>query len=326
MPLGEFQLIERYFRRDGVVPESVVLGIGDDAAVVRVPAGQELAVAIDTLVAGVHFPVETAAADVGHKALAVNLSDLAAMGADPAWATLALTLPEPDEAWIAGFAEGFFELADDCGLTLIGGDTTRGPLTVSVQVAGHVPAGGALRRQGARPGDQIWLTGTVGDAALALAALKQRCSVSAEEMMRLRARLDRPQPRLAEGQLLRGLAHAVIDVSDGLGADLDHILDASGVGATIHAVKLPLSGAMERYLGATGDWALPLGGGDDYELCFTAPESARSTIEARFAEVGTAVTVIGRIDGRPGLRCVVEDGEILDPRALGYQHFSGSVE
>ncbi len=323
MSLGEFQLIERYFKRGYPQREDVVLGVGDDAAVVRVPAGQELVVAIDTLVAGVHFPDATAPAAVGHKALAVNLSDLAAMGADPAWATLALTLPRPDAAWVQGFAEGFLQLADHAGVALVGGDTTRGALTVSVQVAGYVPAGAALQRRGAKPGDQIWVTGQLGDAALALAALQERVVLQDDELAALRARLDYPAPRLAEGRALRGLAHAAIDLSDGLGADLGHVLDASGVGATLHAARLPLSAAVERYVSTSGDWAMVLGGGDDYELCFTAPETAHQEIEARFAELGTSGTVIGRIDERSGLRCVIEDGEILDPRSLGFQHFAG---
>ncbi|KAA3628876.1 MAG: thiamine-phosphate kinase [Proteobacteria bacterium] len=326
MSLGEFQLIDRYFKRDYTKRDDVVLGIGDDAAVVRLPAGQELAVAIDTLVAGVHFPRDIAPRDIGHKALAVNLSDLAAMGAEPAWATLALTLPEPDEQWVHAFASGFFALADSTGVALIGGDTTRGPMTISVQVAGHVPQGSALRRHGARPGDQVWVTGTLGDAALALAGLQGRAEVAVTDRSTLGARLDRPIPRIAEGCALRGLAHAAIDISDGLGADLGHLLDASGVGATIHATRLPLSAAMERHLGTSGNWALPLGGGDDYELCFTAPESARGAIEARFARLGTRCTAIGRIDERPGLRCIIADGEIIDPRTLGYQHFTGAGE
>lgn len=326
MPLGEFQLIDRYFRRDYPKREDVVLGIGDDAAVVRLPSGQELVVAIDTLVAGVHFPDDTAPEVIGYKALAVNLSDLAAMGAEPAWATLALTLPEPDEAWVREFAAGFFELANSVGLALIGGDTTRGALTVSVQVAGHVPEGRALRRRGALPGDQVWVTGTLGDAALALAAHLGGIAVESADRAVLRARLDRPTPRLAEGRAVRDLAHAAVDVSDGLGADLGHLLDASGVGATIHAARLPLSAALERHVAASGDWALPLGGGDDYELCFAAPVTAQAEIERRCAELGTRCTVIGRIDERPGLRCVVEDGEILDPRTLGFQHFAGGGE
>lgn len=326
MSLGEFQLIDRYFKRDYPRRDDLVLGVGDDAAVVRVPAGQELVVAIDTLAAGVHFPIDTAPQAIGHKSLAVNLSDLAAMGADPAWATLALTLPEPDEAWVQEFASGFFQLADQVGLALIGGDTTRGALTVSVQVAGHVPVGGALRRVGARPGDQVWVTGSVGDAALALAVLQGRLELSADDLAALRIRLDRPTPRLAEGRALRGLARAVIDISDGLGADLGHLLESGTIGATIHATQLPLSAPMERYVGTSGDWALALGGGDDYELCFTAPEAARGEIEARFARLGTRCTAIGRIDERPGLRCVIEDGEIIDPRTLGYQHFAGDQD
>lgn len=321
MPLSEFQLIHRFFER-AAHSEHVALGPGDDAALVRVPAGCELAVAIDTLVAGVHFPADTTAADVGYKSLAVNLSDLAAMGAEPAWATLALTLPGADEEWVREFAAGFFALADAAGLALIGGDMTQGPLTVSVQVAGHVPAGQALRRSGARNGDQVWVTGTVGDAALALAHLAGGVVVPAASLDSVLARLNRPQPRLREGAALRGIATAAIDLSDGLGADLGHVLEASGVGATIHAERLPLSAALRGQLAAGGAWNFALGGGDDYELCFTAPPEHQSAITQRFDELGTRCTCIGRIEDAAGLRCVMPDGETIDPRTLGYDHFA----
>ncbi len=324
MSLNEFQLIHRFFERNSR-SENITLGVGDDAALVRVPSDHELVIAIDTLVDGVHFPVDTCAADIGYKALAVNLSDLAAMGADPSWATLALTLPESDTEWLTGFAGGFFELADEWGVSLIGGDTTHGPLTVSVQVAGHVPTGQALRRSGARVGDQIWVTGTLGDAALALAHVKDRLRLSPVSFEQSLVRLNRPTPRLREGSALREIATAAIDISDGLGADLGHVLEASSVGATLYAERLPLSKILREQFGSHMDWNLPLGGGDDYELCFTASPDKQPMIEERFHELGTACTRIGSIEEQSGLRCVMPDGKTIDPRALGYDHFGEDV-
>jgi len=320
--LSEFQLIHRFFDRTAG-SEHVALGVGDDAAVVAVPADHELVVAIDTLVAGVHFPIDTCAADIGYKALAVNLSDLAAMGADPAWATLALTLPESDAAWLEAFAGGFFELADAWDVSLIGGDTTHGPLTVTVQIAGHVPAGQALRRSGARAGDEVWVTGTLGDAALALSHWEGGARLSADALEQALRRLNRPMPRLREGLALRSVAHAAIDISDGLGADLGHILEASGVGATLQLEALPLSRSVRDQFGSGADWRLPLAGGDDYELCFTAPPDKRSKIVACFEALATPCTCIGSIEALPGLRCVTPEGTRIALDSLGYDHFIG---
>lgn len=320
MSIGEFQLIHRFFER---TPDSehVSLGVGDDAALVSVPPGCELAVAIDTLVAGVHFPVDTAPGDIGHKALAVNLSDLAAMGAEPVWATLALTLPESDESWLRAFASGFFELADVHGVSLIGGDTTHGPLTVTVQVAGHVPVGAALRRRGAREADQIWVTGTLGDAALALKHELGRTVLAADTYQTLARRLHRPTPRLSVGRALRGVATAAIDISDGLCADLGHILTASHIGATIFTERLPLSDAVRGYLADNAEWQLPLAGGDDYELCFTAPSDKSDVIKNMAAKLAVRCTCIGHIEEHIGLRCVSIDGGTFEPEAPGYDHF-----
>ncbi|MGD8630613.1 MAG: thiamine-phosphate kinase, partial [Gammaproteobacteria bacterium] len=232
----EFDIIGRYFRRQPVKRKDVLTGIGDDAAVLHLPVDRELLLCIDTLVAGVHFPAGTPAAAIGHKALAVNLSDLAAMGAEAAWATLALTLPEPDPVWLEAFSGGFFALAGRHRVQLVGGDTTRGPLTVTVQAHGFAPQGQALRRTGARPGDRIYVTGTLGDAGL---ALHLRDAAAAE----LRVRLDYPEPRLDAGSLLRGLASAVIDISDGLLADLGHLLEDKGLGASLQVDGLPRSRA-----------------------------------------------------------------------------------
>ncbi len=316
---GEFSLIDRYFA--GLTPprDDVRLGIGDDAALLAMPAGQDLVLATDTLVAGVHFPGATAPEAVGHKALAVNLSDLAAMGAEPAWATLALTLPEADAAWLAGFAAGFGALAAAHGVALVGGDTTRGALTVTVTLAGRVPSGEALTRAGARPGDGIWVTGSLGDAGMALALLEAGKPVPEA----LRRRLDRPEPRLAAGRALRGLATAAIDVSDGLAADLGHLLQASGVGARVAAERLPRSAALRA---AQADEAeglrLALGAGDDYELCFTLPPAAEAAMNTRMAAIGWPVTWIGEIEAEPGLRLIDADGRER-PAPGGFDHFGG---
>ncbi len=323
MPLSEFEIIERYFRRHAGARDDVVLGIGDDAALVRPPPGLELALAIDTLVSGVHFLPSTDPAALGHKALAVNLSDLAAMGAEPAWATLSLTLPAADEEWLEPFAAGFAALARNHGVALIGGDTTRGPLSITVQVAGLIPPGQALRRSGAQPDDLIWVTGTLGDAALALRCLEGTAKVARARLGPLLQRLERPLPRVREGQALRGVASAAIDVSDGLAADLGHLLAAERHGATLHAARLPLSAPVQEQVAATGDWMLALAGGDDYELCFTTDARHRAEVESRFTALGTPCACIGQVRAHPGLRVVLEGGEVLDPAGAGYRHFGG---
>ncbi|VAW78114.1 Thiamine-monophosphate kinase, partial [hydrothermal vent metagenome] len=275
MPDSEFDIIERYFQRSQPMRDDVLLGIGDDAALLRVPAGKQLVVAVDTLVAGRHFPKQTSAADIGHKALAVNLSDLAAMGATPAWATLALTLPTADTAWLQAFSSGFFQLADEYAITLIGGDTTRGPLSITVQVHGFVEPGRALQRSTARPGDAVYVSGTLGEAACALQ------KILADEMPEaaLLQRLNRPQPRVALGQSLAGLASAAIDISDGLLADLGRLLTASSCGATLWPDRLPCSSALQ-HLPAGQARDCQFNGGDDYELCFTLPEDKRKALAA----------------------------------------------
>ncbi len=321
MPLTEFNLIERYFSRHGDSRDDVVLGIGDDAALVRVPEGMELVLAIDTLVAGVHFPVNTDATSIGHKALAVNLSDLAAMGAEPAWATLALTLPAADAQWLDDFSRGLFALADRHEVQLIGGDTTHGPLTITVQAHGFVPAGQALRRAGAQPGDLIYVTGTLGDAGLALLALQEEVKLPLKDRAFVVERLNRPEPRVALGQALRGIAHSTIDISDGLAADLTHILDASRIGATIQVERLPLSPVLQEYFHMIGGWIVPLASGDDYELCITVPPDQQAALESVCAQLDCRCTWIGSINKRLGLHCLMDDGaEIGAPS--GYQHFT----
>ena len=315
---GEFDLIARIRARVGERAD-VVLGIGDDAAVLTVPADRQLVVAMDTLNAGVHFPAETAPADLGWKALAVNLSDLAAMGALPAWCTLSLSLPEGDAAFVDGFLDGFLSLAVAYDVALVGGDTTRGPLSVCVTVHGFVEPGRALRRAGAQVGDDVWTSGTLGDAAAAL--VRWRAGVAVEPA--LRGRLDRPAPRVALGRGLVGLAHAAVDVSDGLVADLGHVCVASGVGAQIDVDALPASDAL--LAGFDGDLRreLQATGGDDYELCFTASVSVRDAVEDAARDAGVSVKRIGRIVAGEGVAASTEGGIAWTAHVGGYRHFRG---
>lgn len=337
MSSSEFDLIKRYFTQSDPGRSDVLLGIGDDAAVLQVPSGVELVASIDTLVAGVHFPPDTDAVSIGHKSLAVNLSDMAAMGAEPAWAMLALTLPQADERWLSEFSRGFFALAREYKVALIGGDTTCGPLTISVQIQGFVPPGAAFRRGGARPGDLIYVTGTLGDAGLALLLGREEGIGRPDARAYLRRRLDRPEPRVHEALRLRGRVHAAIDISDGLIADLGHILEASGVGATLSLAQLPLSPAFHicleamiaaghpglRQLSPGLAWAdLALSSGDDYELCFTAAPEYRARIES-LAAAGMPCTCIGVIEATAGLRCRLADGTPYLPPRRGYDHFAG---
>jgi len=321
----EFDLIELIRQRTEQSRDDVRLGIGDDAAVLAVPAGQELAVAIDTLVEGVHFPRGTAAADIGWKALAVNLSDLAAMGANPAWALLALTMPSGDAAFVEGFVEGFSQLAQPHRLALVGGDTTRGPLSISVAVHGFVPPGKALTRSSARVGDAVLVTGTLGDATAGLQAL-QHPPHGDEGHATLRdyliGRLNRPTPRLAAGIALRDQAHACVDISDGLLADLGHICVASGVGAEIEAPLLPRSSALLELHDEATALRFALSGGDDYELCFTVPASHLAQVQADLSRLGCGVTRIGRIVEGEGVRVRGHDGEWLGPQQSGWEHFA----
>ena len=320
MPGDEFDIINQHFTRQPVVREDVLLGVGDDAALLLVPAGAELVVCMDTLVAGVHFTGATPAAAIGHKALAVNLSDLAAMGAEPAWATLALTLPEHHPVWLADFARGFFALADHYHVQLVGGDTTHGPLSVTVQAHGFIRNGKALRRQGAQPGDRIYVTGTLGDAGLAL----QLRDVANDG---LRKRLDYPQPRIEAGLALRKCASAVIDVSDGLLADLGHLLERDELGARIDIDALPHSAAFLDAIDQPGPgphppyYELPLSAGDDYELCFTVPPPHCALVEQRLGMLSCGCTAIGVIEQQPGVRCHYRDGSDYTPASHGYLHF-----
>jgi thiamine-monophosphate kinase len=319
---SEFALIARHFTRPG---RSAILGIGDDAALLAPTAGMQLAVSVDALVAGRHFLPSVAPERLGHKALAVNLSDLAAMGAVPRWALLAITLPAADEAWLAGFTRGFFRLAEQHRVELVGGDTTRGPLNIGITVLGEVEAGRALRRDGARPGDDIWVSGQLGGAALGLRHARGELSLAGADAAACRDRLDLPEPRLALGRLLGdGLAHAAIDVSDGLLADLGHILDRSGVGATVDYSAVPLEPALAGNPGLIA--ACALHGGDDYELCFTAPPGQAGAVCAAGARAGVPVTRIGRITAEPGLRLQDAAGRAVTVPCGGYDHFGDDGE
>jgi thiamine-monophosphate kinase len=318
MPLTEFNIIERFFRRPGRGRDDVLLGIGDDAALLAVPCDRELVVAVDTLVAGRHFPPATPALDIGHKALAVNLSDLAAMGAESAWATLALTLPEVDEAWLQSFADGFFTLADRYDVQLVGGDTTRGPLSVTVQVLGLVPRGRALRRDGARPGQRIFVTGTLGDAACALWQMQTGEPVEPG----LLERLNRPEPRVAFGRALAAVGSAAIDISDGLLADLGHIVTASNCGATLWVDRLPLSPLLTAQVPSAQVLISQLSGGDDYELCFCVEPTKVAALQALARDCALAVTEVGIIESQPGVRCRHEDGSDYRPAVRGFDHFA----
>ncbi|TFY98115.1 thiamine-phosphate kinase [Ramlibacter rhizophilus] len=317
--MGEFELIDRFFRRPA---RHQPLGIGDDCAILAPRPGMQLAVSTDLLLEGRHFLSTVAPARLGHKALAVNLSDLAACGARPIAFTLALALPQSDEAWLEAFARGLLALADEHGCELVGGDTTRGPLAVCITVFGEVPAGQALLRSGAQPGDEVWASGTLGQARLALEAFRGRVLLPAELFDTARRRMEVPTPRVALGQGLRGVATAAIDLSDGLMGDLGHVLTQSRVGARLHVDEL---------LGLLpGAEALPeaqrlecvLGGGDDYELLFTAPAAQHALVLERAAGAGTPVRCIGRIEAEPGLRLVDGQGRPVAARFASFDHFA----
>ncbi|MEO8740978.1 MAG: thiamine-phosphate kinase [Casimicrobiaceae bacterium] len=320
--LGEFELIERFFRRPA---RSAVLGIGDDAALIAPSPGCELAMSVDMLVSGRHFFADVDPTALGHKTLAVNLSDLAAMGATPRWALLAGALPVADPVWLGAFAQGLFALADAHHVDLIGGDTTQGPLTLCVTIVGEVAAGHALRRSGARPGDSIWVSGSLGDAALALAHLQGHIELDAADFRSCERALLWPEPRVVLGRRLLGMASAAIDVSDGLTGDLGHVLQASGVGALLGLEALPCSNAMRRQLsGAARETALRclLAGGDDYELCFTARNHHAPALRVIAEELGVPVSCVGSICAQRGLVVRDETGRPLPNMPTAFDHFA----
>ena len=322
--MAEFALIDRIAERSAS-RNDVLVGIGDDAAVLAVPAAHQLVISTDTLIDGVHFPHGTAAADIGWKALAVNLSDLAAMGATPAWASLALTLPEADADFVDGFMDGFGALAAQHRVALIGGDTTRGALSITITVHGFVPEDKALLRNGARAGDVVFVTGTIGDAAAGLRLLRSSAGHldddSEQQHAKLIARLLRPTPQIAAGQILRGLASACIDISDGLLADLAHVARRSGVAIEIDAPKLPASSALYNQFRGDERMALQLGGGDDYELAFTVPSAHADAVTRDLSKLGCGVTRIGRVNEGSGIRAIDANGEEFTVQNGGWDSF-----
>ena len=325
--MTEFDLIKHYFSRP---TQRAALSGGDDCALIDPTPGMQLVISSDMLVEGRHFFADVSPFSLGHKALAVNLSDLAACGATPVAFTLALSLPSIDPAWLQAFSNGLYALADAHGCELIGGDTTRGPLNICITVFGEVPRGKALLRSGAQVGDDIYVSGTLGDARLALDALQGHIALPAEVLATARLRLEQPTPRVALGTALRGIGTSAIDVSDGLAGDLAHILKASGVGATVHTDStMNLIASCARFDWARGELDAQkqletvFSGGDDYELAFTAPPSARSAVHAASASSQTPVTRIGVIEARPGLRLVDGNGQLVEAQFASFDHFAG---
>lgn len=326
--MNEFELIHRYFTRAARPDGAAVLGVGDDCALLAPAPGMQLAISSDMLVEGRHFFADVDPEALGHKALAVNLSDLAACGARPLAFTLALSLPRVDENWLAGFARGMWQLADAHGCELVGGDTTQGPLNICITVFGEVPPHQALLRSGARPGDDLYVSGTLGDARLALEALLGHTTLPAEVLERARLRLERPTPRVALGLQLRGIATSAMDLSDGLVGDVSHILKASGVGVVIDVdVTTDLIAAGAHPSSGSGIFdaeilrRCTLSGGDDYELAFTAPPAQRDAVAAAAAASGTPVTRIGTVVAEPGLRLVDGQGQPVENRYASFDHF-----
>ncbi|MDO9403247.1 MAG: thiamine-phosphate kinase [Polaromonas sp.] len=325
--MGEFDLIAKYFKRPPVAAH-VALGVGDDCALLQPAAGMQLAITSDMLVEGRHFLSTVDPVKLGHKSLAVNLSDLAASGARPLAFTLALSLPQVDENWLKGFSAGLFALADEHGCELIGGDTTRGPLNICITAFGEVPRGQALLRSGAQAGDDIYVSGTLGDARLALEVFRGSLALPAETFTQARARLEQPSPRVALGLALRGVATAAVDVSDGLLGDLGHLLSASSCGASIHTETALQLLDMDTGPGTTS--AVPeedrlryvLAGGDDYELAFTAPPSARQAVQAAASRSRTRVTRIGQVESAPGIRLLDSEGRQRSGDFGSFDHFA----
>ena len=315
----EFDLIARYFTH---AQPNTDLGIGDDAALISVPAGHQLAISADMLVAGTHFFADADPYGIGWKSLAVNISDMAAMGAEARWATLALALPAIEEAWLAEFSRGFFACTAQFGVALIGGDTTRGPLTISVQIMGTVPQQQALTRGGAQAGDDIWVSGPLGTAALALATMQGRYALDKDALAACSVALHQPQPRTQLGLALRPIAHSAIDISDGLLADLGHILKASRLGADLRFNDIPLSPITRQHVADPAVQSMVLAGGDDYELCFTAPSARREEIHALGTHLGLTMGMIGQTRPSEGVDVYGADGKPLDIQKAGFDHFA----
>lgn len=315
--MDEFTLVQKYFTR--IYPD-VDLGPGDDAALVQVNEGHQLVVSVDALVEGVHFFSGTDPYSIGYKSLAVNLSDMAAMGAMPRWATLSLTLPKVETDWLSRFSAGLFDLAEQYDVRIIGGDTTQGPLHISIQILGEVPTGQAITRLGAQVEDDIWVSGELGLAGMAVAERYGQLSLSEADHIRCVKHLDYPIPKVALGIALRGIAHSMLDISDGLLADIGHLTTEAALGAEIEAILLPPVSLTQPY---PQFLAKQLTGGDDYELCFTAPTSARAHLATLASLIHTPLRRIGRITGMPGVSCILPDGTLWNAKNVGYQHFSG---
>ncbi|MGO2477124.1 MAG: thiamine-phosphate kinase [Pseudoalteromonas sp.] len=320
--MKEFELINRYFKGRGITRRDVDLGIGDDCALVTIPENCQLAVTTDTLVAGVHFFDDISPRALGHRALAVNLSDLAAMGAEPTWMSVALTLPSLDVQWLEEFTEGMHEIAEYFNVQIIGGDTTQGPLAITICAKGTVPKGKALHRSGAKVGDWVFVTGPLGDAGLAIESRKQGLSIAPEYLSYLNKCFDYPTPKVAAGQVLRGLASSAIDVSDGLLADLGHILDMSQVSATIDVDKIPRSDAMQASLDTEQQLPYILNYGDDYELLFTVPDDKKSMLEIKLRQYGVEASCIGQIKSGEGVIDLRYNKKKLEFSCGGFEHFN----
>jgi thiamine-monophosphate kinase len=319
MPVAEFELIQRYFSRQDKNDQDLILGIGDDAAMISKDSTTDYVIAVDTLNKGVHFPVNTSAQDIAYKALAVNLSDMAAMGASPRFVTLSLSLDDNNEQWLADFSQGLMQTLDEYGVSLIGGDTTQGPLSISVQIIGEVDKGKALLRSGAQVGDKVYVSGTIGDAALGLdLLLNNKLDPGNSDHQYLRNRLNRPTPRVALGKQLAGIAHSCIDISDGLLADLGHIMERSHCGARVYIDQLPVS---DSYKLTTDDLSFALSGGDDYELCFSVAAENEQKLQTLSRELGISLTCIGEIIADKELQSIDARGEQVEIHQQGYQHF-----
>lgn len=319
--MSEFDLIRQHFTR---ATQHTNLSIGDDAALISVSSGMELAISADMLVAGTHFFADAAPYNLGWKSLAVNLSDMAAMGANPKWATLAIALPHADSDWLSQFSSGFFACANAFNVDLIGGDTTRGPLAISIQIMGEVPTGKAIKRSGAKVDDEVWISGDLGDAALALTAIQGHIQITADELLASRNSLERPQPRVALGLALCNIASSAIDISDGLLADLGHILNQSKVGTEIEIEKIPHSKIVDSYLPSEAIQDMMLCGGDDYELCFTAPAMAHNAIVEIGQQLNLKLTKVGIITDTKKLLVYNSDKNTIPLSKTGYNHFDFS--
>lgn len=320
--MKEFSIIDTFFKTQSHQRKDVLLGIGDDAALTTIPQGQALVTTTDTLIAGVHFLANADPHGIAQKAIAVNLSDLAAMGAEPAWISLSLSLPTADEAWLSAFSAGIAEMTQFYSIQLIGGDTVQGPLAVTITAQGFVPPEQALLRSKAKPGDFVYVTGCLGDAGLGLDLLLNKITINnSDNAHYLLTRLHYPTPRLLAGTSLRRLANACIDLSDGLSSDIRHILKASNCGATIHVDKLPLSKAMRESVDAPQAHNYALNAGDDYELLFTVSEEQKGKLELAIASTNVGVTCIGQLNGMANKLELRLNNSVVAEQHTGYQHF-----